>query len=82
MVARTLTLAGVAQNITCPIYVVGGELDHLTPPQNAERIAAEVTGSCTLQIVAGGNHVVNNRRYMYQTQTADWLAQQLGLPQI
>lgn len=78
--ARTLTLEGVAKNITCPIYVVGGELDKLTPPHNAERIAAEASGPCELLIVKGGNHVVNNRRYMYQTQTADWLAQQLGLP--
>ena len=80
-VALTLSLEGVAQNITCPIYVVGGELDHLTPPHNAERIAAEVAGLCKLQIVKGGNHVVNNRRYMYQTQTADWLAQQLRVAQ-
>jgi fermentation-respiration switch protein FrsA (DUF1100 family) len=80
-VATTLTLAGAAQKITCPIYIVAGELDHLTPPRNAERIAAEVAGPCKLQIVEGGNHVVNNRRYMYQTQTADWLARQLGVPQ-
>jgi dipeptidyl aminopeptidase/acylaminoacyl peptidase len=79
-VAQTLTLAGAAKNITCPLYVVGGELDHLTPPHNAERIAAEATGPTILNIVKGGNHVVNNRRYMYQTQMADWLAQQLGLP--
>lgn len=78
--AKTLTLAGVAKNITCPIYVVGGELDRLTPPHNAERIAAEATGPKVLNIVKGGNHVVNNRRYMYQAQAADWLAQQLGLP--
>jgi len=79
-VAQTLTLAGVAKNITCPIYIVGGELDHLTPPANAERIAAEVSGPKVLNIVKGGNHVVNNRRYMYQTQVADWLATQLGVP--
>lgn len=79
-VAKTLTLAGVAKNITCPIYIVGGELDRLTPPANAQRIAAEVSGPKVLQIVTGGNHVVNNRRYMYQTQAADWMAQQLGLP--
>jgi hypothetical protein len=30
--------------------------------------------------VKGGNHVANNRRYMFQTQTADWMAQRLGLP--
>ncbi len=80
--AKTLTLLGVAKNITCPIYIVGGELDHLTPPQNAERIAAEVSGPKVLNIVKGGNHVVNNRRYMYQTQAADWLARQLGLPNV
>lgn len=78
-VAMTLTLAGVAKNITCPMFVVGGELDHLTPPHNARRIAAEVSGPCELMIVAGGNHVANNRRYMFQTQTADWLGQQLGV---
>ena len=80
MVAQTLTLEGAAKNITCPLYVVGGELDHLTPPRNAERIAAEAAGPTVLNIVKGGNHVVNNRRYMYQTQTADWLTRQFGLP--
>lgn len=81
-VAQTLTLAGVARNITCPLYVVGGELDHLTPPHNAERIAAEASGPTVLNIVKGGNHVVNNRRYRYQTQMADWLGQQLGGPRV
>lgn len=77
-VAKTLTLAGVARNIRCPIYIVAGEHDHLTPPENAKRIAAEVGGPCELNVVLGGNHVANNRRYAYQTQAADWLAQQLG----
>lgn len=79
-IAKTLMLEGVAKNITCPIYIVGGELDHLTPPHNAQRIADEVSGPKVINIVKGGNHVVNNRRYMYQTQTADWLAVQLGVP--
>src|SRR5215210_2624906 len=79
--ARTLTLEGVAMRITCPIYIVAGELDRLTPPSNAERIAAEVSGPVVLDIIKGGNHVVNNRRYMYQTQSADWMAVQLGCAQ-
>jgi dipeptidyl aminopeptidase/acylaminoacyl peptidase len=78
--ARALTLSGVAMRITCPIYIVAGELDRLTPPENAERIAAEVSGPCVLSIVKGGNHVVNNRRYAYQTQAADWMARQLAVP--
>ncbi|HEX6006911.1 MAG TPA: prolyl oligopeptidase family serine peptidase [Burkholderiales bacterium] len=80
-VAKTLTLEGVAKNITCPIFVVGGELDNLTPPHNAKRIAAEVSGPCELLIVKGGNHVANNRRYMFQTQTADWMGRHLGIAQ-
>jgi dienelactone hydrolase len=76
-VAKTLTLQGVARNITCPIYIVAGEHDHLTPPENARRIAAEVSGPCELNVVLGGNHVANNRRYAYQTQAADWLARHL-----
>ncbi len=79
-VAKTLTLEGVAKNITCPIYIVAGELDRLTPPENARRIADEVSGPKVLDIIEGGNHVVNNRRYMYQTQCADWMAEQLQLP--
>src|SRR4051812_12025263 len=78
--ARTLTLEGAAMNISCPIYVVVGELARLTPPSNAERIVGEVSGPKVLQIVNGETHVVNNRRYMYQTQAADWMAQQLAVP--
>jgi dienelactone hydrolase len=81
-VAKTLTLAGAAKYISCPIYIVGGEIDRLTPPANAERIAAEVSGPKVLDIVKSGNHVVNNRRYMYQTQAADWMARELGLPKV
>ena len=76
--AKTLTLEGVAKNIACPIYVVSGEFDNLTPPHNAQRIASEVSGPCELLIVKGGNHVANNRRYMFQSQTADWMATQLS----
>jgi 2,6-dihydroxypseudooxynicotine hydrolase len=79
-VAQTLTLEGVAKNITCPIFIVGGELDNLTPPHNAQRIAAEVSGPRELLIVKGGNHVANNRRYLFQTQTADWMGERLGVP--
>lgn len=77
--AKTLTLKGAAPNITCPIYIVAGEFDRLTPPENARRIADEVSGPCELLVVKGGNHVANNRRYAYQTQTADWMAGRLGV---
>ena len=82
VVAQTLNTAGVARNIRCPIFIVAGKLDRLTPYTNAERLRSEVAGPCRYLLVEDGNHVVNNRRYTYTTQIADWTARELGLPQI
>jgi len=75
-----MTLKGHAGNITCPIYIVAGTRDRLTSPDHARRLAAEVSGPCVLDVIEGGNHVVNNYWYRYRDQTADWMAAQLGAP--
>jgi 2,6-dihydroxypseudooxynicotine hydrolase len=77
-VALRISLKGVAKNITCPIYIVAGTKDRLTPHTEAEKLAAEVAGPCVLSVIEGGNHVVNNLWYHYRDQTADWMAAQLG----
>jgi 2,6-dihydroxypseudooxynicotine hydrolase len=79
-VALRVSLKDVAKNIACPIYIVAGTRDRLTPVDAAKRLAAEVAGPCVLSIVEGGNHVVNNLWYRYRDQTADWMATQLGAP--
>ena len=76
--AATLSLAGVASRIECPIFIVSGRLDRIVPPEEAERLAAEVKGPCELLIIPDGNHVANNRPYRYRPQTADWMAERLG----
>src|SRR5256885_4523286 len=76
-VAARISLADVAKNIRCPIYIVAGTKDRLTPHIEAERLAREVSGPCALSIIEGGNHVVNNLWYRYRDQTADWMAAQL-----
>jgi len=73
----TLDLDGVAARVTCPTYVVGGELDRLTPAADAERIAAEVSGPVHLNIVRGGTHTSSNKPYAYGPEAADWVAAQL-----
>ena len=77
-VARRMTLEGHAKNITCPIYIVAGTRDRLTSPDEARKLAAEVSGPCVLSVIEGGNHVVNNLWYRYRDQTADWMARALG----
>jgi len=75
-VALRMSLKGIAKNITCPIYIVAGDRDRLTPVEQAKLLAAEVSGPCELSIIAGGNHVVNNLWYRYRDQTADWMSRQ------
>jgi len=77
--ALTLSMRGVAQQITCPLYLVAGKQDRLVPWQDAERVARETSGPVELVAIEDGNHVANNRVYKYRTQSADWMAQQLGL---
>lgn len=74
-----LTLKGVASNITCPLYIVAGKLDRIVPWQDAERLAREARGPVELLLIEDGNHVANNRGYRYRTQSADWMARELGV---
>ena len=76
---RTLTLKGVAQNITCPLYIVAGKQDRIVPWQDGERLAREARGPVELLLIDDGNHVANNRAYRYRTQSADWMARELGV---
>jgi dienelactone hydrolase len=78
-VSARMTLKGCAKNITCPIYIVAGTQDRLTPHTEAQKLAAEVSGPCVLSVIEGGNHVVNNLWYRYRDQTADWMAERLGV---
>jgi 2,6-dihydroxypseudooxynicotine hydrolase len=71
---------GIARQIECPLFLVTGKLDRLIPWQDAQRIADEAAGPVELLIVEDGNHIANNRPYRYRHRTADWMAEQLGLP--
>jgi 2,6-dihydroxypseudooxynicotine hydrolase len=74
----SLTLKGVASNITCPLYIVAGRLDRIVPWQDAEKLAREARGPVELLMIEDGNHVANNRAYRYRTQSADWMGKQLS----
>jgi dipeptidyl aminopeptidase/acylaminoacyl peptidase len=79
-VARSLTMKEAAARITCPIFIVTGRQDRLVPASHAEQLAKSVSGPAKLLIVEDGGHNANNRPYRYRSQSADWLAEQFGLP--
>ena len=66
------------KNITCPIFIVNGRHDRIVPAADAERLAREVKGKAELVMVEDGNHIANNRAYRWRSQSADWMAEQLG----
>lgn len=72
-----LDLSGVVDRVTAPLYVVAGTADRLTPYTAGVRIADEAAGPTVLDVVEGGNHVVNNMPYRYRPQVADWMSHQL-----
>jgi len=76
--AATLSLEGVAQNITCPLYIVNGRLDRIVPAADAERLAREVKGPVELMMIEDGNHIATNRAYRWRSQSADWMKERLG----
>jgi 2,6-dihydroxypseudooxynicotine hydrolase len=80
--AEKLTLKDAAKNITCPIFIVAGRQDRLVPAAHAERLAKSVSGPVELLMVEDGGHNANNRPYRYRSRSADWLAQQFGLPKL
>jgi len=76
-IALTLSLEGVAQNITCPMFIVNGRLDRIVPAADAERLAREVKGPVELMMIEDGNHIATNRAYRWRSQSADWMKEQL-----
>lgn len=76
--AREFTLAGVAEQVTCPVFLAHGTADRMCPPSALERLAAEVSGEVTTRLVEGGAYVLHDLPYQYRPQSADWLTAQLG----
>ena len=77
-VADTLTLKHMDARIDCPLFVLTGANDRITPPENTEKILSVATGPTRFLLIEDAGHVANNRRYCYDGPTSDWMAQYLG----
>ena len=71
------TLEGLAPKIRCPLLIVHGTEDFV-PLSQAERLYAEASGPKELVVVEGGNHVCNNKPFVYRPLVGDFLAKNLG----
>jgi pimeloyl-ACP methyl ester carboxylesterase len=74
---ESVTLDGVLDQVSVPLLQVYGELDAMSPPSNAERIAAEVKGPTTTVVYPDGVHILNNVWFKARPMVGDWLAETL-----
>jgi dienelactone hydrolase len=74
---KAFTLQGYTEQVTIPLLVIFGRKDRLFPPDDSERVVAEVGANAELWMFEDGNHVLNNIPYKYRPQQADWLRRQL-----
>jgi pimeloyl-ACP methyl ester carboxylesterase len=72
-----ITLAGMAERATAPLLQVYGGNDPGSPPEHAERIAAEYGGPVTTVVYPDGVHILNNVWHIARPLVADWLAETL-----
>lgn len=77
-IARTLTLEGTAQRITCPLLVIYGAGDKMIPLSEGERLARATSGPIDFVVFEEGNHVCFNISYKFRPLSADWAAEHLG----
>lgn len=77
---KAFSLEGVAEKISCPMLVIAAKEDKITRWQDGERLSREVSGPVKFLLIEGANHVAMNRTYCHLPQSADWMAEQLGIP--
>jgi uncharacterized protein len=57
LAGRGLDLLGKIPDVTCPILIVQGGADEMTPPEMGHRIHAAARAEKTLHVVPGGGHM-------------------------
>lgn len=77
-VQDAMTVAGYAERVRVPVLQIYGGQDPASPPDQAQRTAAELAGPNELVVFEEGVHVANNVPYRSRTLAADWLAEQLA----
>jgi cephalosporin-C deacetylase-like acetyl esterase len=71
--AKTLTWKGVADKIQCPVFMVGGECDNLSPIENTFAIFNTIQTPKKLMIFKGEGHSVPSSWVDCCTIVTDWM---------
>lgn len=73
-----IDFTGAGARIRCPLLVVHGGLDAITPMDNATRMLAEVAGPTETLIWPDSGHCCHDRSHIVRPAMADFMARHLG----
>jgi 2,6-dihydroxypseudooxynicotine hydrolase len=74
---ESISLEGLASRITCPLQIVHGGLDRITPTENATRLAAEAKGPVEILLWEDSAHCAHDRSHICRPAMADFMAKHL-----
>lgn len=72
------TLKGVADRITCPLYILQGRHDDVFPAEHANLLAKDARGETTLIMEDKGIHCAHNLSHIVRPRIADWVSKKLS----
>ena len=72
-----VNLEGLAAKITCPLQIVHGGLDPITPTENATRMKTEASGPTELLFWKDSLHCAHDRAHIVRPAMADFMLRHL-----
>jgi len=75
---RCIDLEGIAPKIRCPLLVVHGGRDTITPMENATRLVEETSGPVETLIWDDSGHCCHDRSHIVRPAMADFMARHLN----
>jgi 2,6-dihydroxypseudooxynicotine hydrolase len=76
--ARQVNLKGIIEEVRCPLLVVHGKEDVVTPYEEAVKMYEAARCPKDLWLFDDGNHVCHNLHHIVRPMTADWMRQKLS----
>jgi 2,6-dihydroxypseudooxynicotine hydrolase len=77
-IARQITLHGIVEEVRCPLLVIHGKEDVVTPYAEAIKMYEAARCPKDLWLFDDGNHVCHNLHHIVRPLTADWMQQKLS----
>lgn len=75
---RSIDLSEFAPKITCPLMIVNGGRDPITPPENVEMMRTAVKAPTEVLFIPDSNHCIHDRPHICRPAIADFVQKHIA----